>query len=518
MAGKRKGVRMIREIQRLRAMGLGKRAVARTLQISRNTLRKYWDLEEKEDVAVSPPAYQAPWSEKVDWDSARKAAERGQALAHYWEEFQTQLMPEDPLVLVPYVSFWREYRRRNPEGELRFGQSFKPGSCCEIDYKGSRPGFGYTDPRTGGFKVCELFGAMLRYSRYLSVDVTLSQQKADFYGSIDKAYRDFGGVPTISVTDNLTPAVKRSSRKGDADLNPDYACFCEHYGTVAIPAGPGKPTHKDGIEKEFDLFWRWFGHSLAGKGFTSLGALRDFTLEACDRYNTRVQRRIGESRKQRLEAEREAMAPVPETPYEYCEWKKVRPHPDCHIQVRYNYYSVPHAFRGKTLDARITARHLEVLDGTQRVALHALLPNNVRGRYQSEVKHYPPAQIFLLETLPQKLRTTAAEVGPQTLSLVERLFELGNHPLRYLRRIQGILGLLKEATSQELEKAVQMARMLGEVLPRPSILLEIVRQSRSLPEEVKPVERKPNRYVRGNGKIVAGEPSERDIQEESDAG
>ena len=61
MAGKRKGVRMIREIQRLRAMGLGKRAVARTLQISRNTLRKYWDLEEKEDVAVSPPAYQAPW-------------------------------------------------------------------------------------------------------------------------------------------------------------------------------------------------------------------------------------------------------------------------------------------------------------------------------------------------------------------------------------------------------------------------------------------------------------------------
>ncbi|EQD73243.1 transposase, partial [mine drainage metagenome] len=89
---------------------------------------------------------------------------------------------------------------------------------------------------------------MLRYSRFLSVDVTLTQQKPEFYGSIDKAYRDFGGCPTISVTDNLTPAVTKASKNGDADLNPDYAFFCEHYGTVAIPAGPKKPTHKDGIE------------------------------------------------------------------------------------------------------------------------------------------------------------------------------------------------------------------------------------------------------------------------------
>lgn len=88
MAGKWKGVCMIREIQRLRAMGLGKRAEERTLQISRNTLRKYWDLEEKGKAAVSPPAFQSPWSEDVDWDSARKGAERGQSLAHYQEEFQ----------------------------------------------------------------------------------------------------------------------------------------------------------------------------------------------------------------------------------------------------------------------------------------------------------------------------------------------------------------------------------------------------------------------------------------------
>jgi len=265
---------------------------------------------------------------------------------------------------------------------------------------------------------------------------------------------------------------------------------------------------KDGIEKELHLFWRWLAHSLVGKSFGSLGALREFTLAACERYNDRVQRRTGESRKQRLDAERAVMAPVPEVPYEYCVWKKVRPHPDCHVQILKNFYSVPHAYRGKMLDARITARHVEIFMGTEKISTHPLLAGNRQGQYQSEVGHFPPSQIFLLETLPKLLQEKAQSAGPQTSALVKRLFELGNHPLRYLRRVQGILGLLKEVTGKELESAVQTARMLGEELPRPSVLREIVRQARTAGEEPAPVERKPNRYVRSTRKIPPTEPSE----------
>lgn len=508
MAGKRKGVRMVQEIQRLKKLGLGKKAVARALRISRNTLKRYWDGEgEAAKSVVVSVGYHAPWSENLDWSAVKEAVRKGQALAHYWEELQNGLSPGDPLGEVSYVSFWREYRRRNPETPLKFGQVFPPGACCEIDYKGTRPGLGYTDPTTGTFVVCELFGAALGFSRYLFVDVTLTQQKADFYGSIDRAYRDFQGVPRISVTDNLTPAVKKA-KKGDADLNPDYAAFCGHYGTVAIPARPRKPKDKNLIEGELKLFWRWVAHSLLGKTLTSLAALRGFIQEAAARYNDRVQRRMGESRRQRLEAERAAMTAVPEAPYEYSEWKKARPHPDCHIQIRKNYYSVPHALRGRLLDVRITARHIEVMKGGDRVALHALLPGNLMGRYESNPAHFPPAHQFLLETLPKTMREKAREVGPQTAALVEELFALGNHPLRYLRRVQGLLGLLKEATPTELEQAVLRARILGEGLPRPSILMEIVRQSRVTLPEVEPVERKPNRFLRGTRNILAGQERE----------
>ncbi len=304
------------------------------------------------------------------------------------------------------------------------------------------------------------------------------------------------------MTDNLTPAVTKT-RKGDADLNPDYAAFCAHYGTVAIPARARRPTDKNTIESEFNLFWRWCAHSLKETSFTSLPGLRAFVQEAAERYNNRVQRRMGESRRQRLEAKRAVMTSVPDAAYEYSEWKKARPHPDCHIQIRKNFYSVPHRLRGKVLDVRITGRQVEVFWGGDRMACHGLLPPNLMGRYESHTGHCPPAQEFLLETLPRSLREKAREVGAQTSALVEELFDLGNHPLRFLRRVQGVLGLLRDATPVELEQAVQTARILGEGLPKPSVLMEIIRQSRMTLPEATSVARKPNRFVRGPKDIAA---------------
>lgn len=141
MAGKRKGTRMLEEIQRLKSMGFGKKAIARTLAVSRNTIKKYWD-EEKvaktgEDGPEAPSllSYQAPWSERIVWDDVRKAVDRGQALAHYWELYQEGLSREDLLRTVPYVSFWREYKRRCPTIPLEFGRTHPPGSSSGSRYK-----------------------------------------------------------------------------------------------------------------------------------------------------------------------------------------------------------------------------------------------------------------------------------------------------------------------------------------------------------------------------------------------
>lgn len=136
---------MLGEIQRLKAMGFRKKAVARTLGISRNTLKKCWEDPEagtapENASGGSPELYRAPWSNGVDWEKVGEAVKRGQALSHYWELFQEGLPVGAPLRLVPYVSFWREYKRRFPQVPLEFHRTHPPGACCETDYKGSRPG------------------------------------------------------------------------------------------------------------------------------------------------------------------------------------------------------------------------------------------------------------------------------------------------------------------------------------------------------------------------------------------
>ncbi|MGL3709450.1 Mu transposase domain-containing protein [Leptospirillum ferriphilum] len=300
----------------------------------------------------------------------------------------------------------------------------------------------------------------------------------------------------MSVTDNLTPAVTKAG-KGDADLNPDYASFCAHYNTVAMPARPRKPKDKNQIESELGLFFRWLRPSLVGKAFRSLPELREYTRKAAERYNSRVQRRTGQSRVQRLEEEKPHLLSLPPTPYEICEWRTARPHPDCHIQVRKNFYSVPYALRGKQVEVRIASATVEIFFRGERVATHRLRASNEQGRYATNPGHYPEAQKALLETVPGALRRKAAEAGPLTEQVVKDLFALGNHPLRYLRRVQGILALLREVTAQELEEAIATFRRLGEALPKPSMLLDAVRQSRALREEAAPIARRDNRFLRG---------------------
>ncbi|MCL4460868.1 MAG: hypothetical protein M1297_04005 [Nitrospirae bacterium] len=62
----------------------------------------------------------------VDWKDVQKAVEKGQALAHYREACQESLPEGDSRKGVPYVSFWREYRRKNGQTFFLLTISMRP--------------------------------------------------------------------------------------------------------------------------------------------------------------------------------------------------------------------------------------------------------------------------------------------------------------------------------------------------------------------------------------------------------
>jgi DNA-binding transcriptional regulator YdaS (Cro superfamily) len=502
---------MIQEIQRMKAMGLGKKTIAKALGISKNTVKQYWELTQVTQVSgtnvasieaivsASRAKYEAPWSKEVNWETVKKAVDAGESLSVWLEEWQQDGLTEG-LRGVPYTSFWREFKRRYPEAPLEFHKYHPPGERIEIDHKGERSGFGYYDARSGQFILCEMFGAVLCFSQLLYIEASPSQRKADFLSSIHRAFAFFGGVTALLTGDNLKSAVTRSHRY-DPDLNPDFSSFCSHYAIAPVPARPRKPKDKNLIEGALGLFWRWIRVKLKQRRFYSLDELNRFVREMLEKFNNRVQRKYGMSRRQKFEsAERALLKALPQTAYEICEWSTAKIHWDCFGQVGKNFYSAPFALRGKELSVRITATHIEYYYQLERVAIHRRMPANQQGRYIRQDEHLPPAHKAMLEMVPQRCLQDAVAVGPETGRLVEHLITKSPHPLMYLRRVLGILRLKSRHSPLALEQACRTVNSLPEVFPKMSTVEGVLKAqaSRSTSgSEVPQVKRQDNPNLRG---------------------
>lgn len=82
----------------------------------------------------------------------------------------------------------------------------------------------------------------------------------------------------------------------------------------------------------------------------------------------------GVSRMDRFKEEVSLLRAIPQERFEMTEWRSAKVHPDCHIQVSKNFYSVPFRFVGQTVRLRVGSRVLEVFDTDgNSIAAHAVL-------------------------------------------------------------------------------------------------------------------------------------------------
>lgn len=495
MARRAKGPRMIQEILRLKGLGLSKRMIAQALGCSRNTVDKY--LADGGGAAPAAPVqeFRAAWSDQVDWSAVHAVTSKGDPLSAFWEE---RVAPTEGLAGVPYVSFWREYRRRFPNIPLELHKIHPPGERCEIDYKGNDPGLGFIDRRTKEFIPCRLFGAVMCFSQLFFPRATLTERQGDLLRSIDEAFVYFGGVPLTSAVDNAKAAVNKAHRY-DPDINQEFAYFCGHHGTAPLAMRPRKPKDKNLIENALGVFWRWARRLLRAKTFFSLGELNAYLLQLADDFNARIQRKYGISRRQKFEeGERAKLLPLPVTSYLYGEWKRAKVHPDCHIQVEKNFYSVPFQLRGKEVDVRKTTALIDIYSSLECVARHIRAHPNTMGQHLTKDGHLPEAHRALREATPQHAIDEAADVGCATEAVIRSLIEGARHPLMYLRRVQGILRLVKRYSKADLERACTTLVAIGTQLPRLNDVEALIKNNRdpkSAP--VIPLKRQPNPFLRG---------------------
>jgi hypothetical protein len=163
------------------------------------------------------------------------------------------------------------------------------------------------------------------------------------------------------------------------------------------------------------------------------------------------------SREQRFEEEKKQLKALPPSPFEFSEWRQAKVHPDCHIQVEKNFYSVPFIYVGQKVRVRLTEKIVEVFsEDSQPLTAHTRLRGI--GQFSTYDFHYPEKKLGVARFEIHHALAQAKQLGPHVEQLVELLLS-GHHPLRHLRRVQGILRLAKRypITAEAVEHACQRA-------------------------------------------------------------
>lgn len=337
---------------------------------------------------------------------------------------------------------------------------------------------------------------MLGASNYTYAELQWAPDLPSWIGGHCRALEFFGGAPALVVPDNLKAGVKTASWY-EPELNPTYAEWAAHYGTAILPARPRHPRDRAKGEVGVQVAERWLLAVLRHETFTALAAANAALRPWLDRLNDRPFKKRTGSRRSLFETlDRPALRPLPQTPYEFAQWKQAKVSIDYHVAVDGNYYSVPYQLVGEHVDIRLTAHTVEALRAGRRVASHAR--SHGRGEYVTDPHHRPQSHQRYLEWSPSRLIRWATNVGPHTAQLVETILRERPHPEQGYRACLGILRLGKYYPSTRVEAAAARALAIHAHSYR-SFKSILERGFDQLPLELEPAppRRAPHVHVRG---------------------
>jgi transposase len=402
-----------------------------------------------------PPPVAIPSDQRAvpDWSVVNQEFRRkGVTLQLLWDEYK-EANPEG----FQYSWFCDSYRRWLGKVDVVMRQTHRAGEKLFVDYAGQT--VPVIDRVSGEVVDAQIFVAVLGASNCTYAEATWTQALPDWIGSHVRAFSYFGSLPEIVVPDNLKSGVHLAHRY-EPELNPTYAEMGQHYGVAIIPTRSAKPRDKAKVESGVLVVERWILAKLRNRQFFSLNELNAAIAELLEALNSRPFKKLPGCRKSLFDSlDRPAMQPLPATPYEYAEWKKVRVNIDYHVAIDKHYYSVPYQLVKQQLDARVTATTVELLHKGKRVASHrrAYQP----GRHTTVNVHMPKAHREYAEWTPERLVRWASETGPATAKLVEAILTSRPHPQHGFRACLGIMRLGKSYTTARLEAASRRALAIG---------------------------------------------------------
>lgn len=433
------------EIQRLKMLGLTQRNISKTLDISRNTVKKYWNpVEHNEDIHLLPD-----WAIAIDWDYVDSELKRTSRKILF-EELKAQYP------LPHYSNFCRYLQSRQITQKAVKGITMRiervPGHSIEVDYSGD--GWPVLIPSTGEIKMAQLFVGTMSYSGYIYAEFTWTQAIEDWIEAHKRMFYFLEGTPKYIIPDNCKTAIRKKERYDDI-VNPTYQDLCTHYQIVVDAARVRHPQDKPNVERAVGIIQQDFFPRIRHKTFLSLMELNQALREYIKTKNKEVIKGRNQSREALFAVEYPLLTSLPSQPYEIFYFKKAKVHADCHIQHAHNTYSVPYRYCGKEVDVRYNQNMVYISYNCEILATHKAMKGH--GHSATKKQHYPEQKIVDAHNIILRLTEEATRIGPHNALLVETLFKTLQHPLKNLRKVQGIISLSKKFSNEAMEYAANTA-------------------------------------------------------------
>ena len=352
---------VVTAVRTLFGRGVGKKAIARELGVSLNTVRRYV----RQPVKAGQQARPAGRRLTDSWRDLARALYQGPADGN---AVVVRRLLADRGLTVSARTVERavaDIRRAQRVAQLATVRvESPPGDQLQIDFGQQRVLIDGTSVRVF------LLVAVLSYSRRLFVKPFLSERQDDWREGIAAAFVHFGGVPRTLLGDNARALVSGRERETSTVLfHPGYLAFCRDWDVQPRACAPYRARTKGKTEAGVKFVKR---NGLAALTFPSFTALEAHLTEWMQVADTRIHGTTREAPITRFERdERSALRPLPQRVLPRREQRlRRRVAHDAFVDIDTVRYSVPPQLIRDHVDIVIEDALVRVFHGTTVVATH----------------------------------------------------------------------------------------------------------------------------------------------------
>lgn len=478
MAGKPKPMHTIKQLLLLHKQGTPRKRIARTLQISKNTVKSYLLKLDLLQYPGNGPGMSI--DQLVELEDHELEARFHAGNPAYKDDRYLDLEGRFPYLLgelkktgVTKQLLWEEYKVENPLGysqsqfcyHLQQQQiasrpsmvlSHEPGDKLFIDFAGKK--LSYVDRHSGEVVFCEVFVACLPYSDYGFAIAVPSQQIEDFIFALICCLIVLGGSAKVLVPDNMKTAVKKSSRYQPA-INAILEDFANHYKTTIIPTRVASPRDKALVENQVKLLYNRVYAPLRNQQFFSLEELNQAIEEKVRKHNqTRMQRKEYCREEAFLAKEKPLLIPLPAEPFQIKHYKELKVAKNNHVYLSddKHYYSVPHTLIGQKVKLVYTRERVHIYHQRKQVAVH--LRSYTPSGYSTVKEHLCSHHQHYLDRSPGYYINRAYRTSKGNFyELVKAIFQQDRHPEQLYKTCDGLFALQRRTNADTFDKACQIA-------------------------------------------------------------